>query len=109
MDEVGGLGALPVPILGEVGVRGGRKCVCSVGNSDGERGTAVRGETVSYFGANVESEYGEERDRGAGGDACGACWWKLLGEWECQKGINLARKGVFNDDRETTPGNENDE
>ena len=61
MDEVGGLGALPVPILGEVGVWGGREGVGGVGSSDGERGAAVRGETVSYFGANVESKDGEER------------------------------------------------
>ena len=34
MDEVGGLGALPVPVLGEVGVWGGTEGVCSVGSGE---------------------------------------------------------------------------
>ena len=37
----------------------GDKGVCGVHGSEGECGAAVGGETVSYFGANVEGEDGE--------------------------------------------------
>ena len=69
VDEVGGLGALPVPVLGQVGGWGGGGCGVGGGGGEGEGGAAVGGEAVGYFGADVEGEDGEEGEGGAGGDA----------------------------------------